>query len=437
MAHHDTIAAIATAPGQGGIGIIRISGDSTQAIAAQLLGKPPQPRHAHFTSYHDATDDLIDQGILLFFAKPASFTGEDVVELQIHGGPVVLDRLLKHVIHLGCRQARAGEFSERAFLNDRIDLLQAEAIADLISAESEQSARAAAHSLQGDFSGKIQSLLQALTQLRIHVESALDFPEEEIDFIADEAIARQLEAVIKSTEEIKLSSRQGKLLSEGLNIVITGKPNAGKSSLLNALAGFDSAIVSDQPGTTRDVIREKIQLEGVPLHIIDTAGMRESSDDIEQEGVRRAKAEIERADIVIRVVDSLLQDDDEPIPGEILVRNKIDLGEQAAGREADRISLSARSGEGMQLLKDCILDRAGYDSAVQQEGLFTARQRHVDAINRLHDHLDEAGNSLARGDGEIMAEELRQAQNILAEITGEFSSDDLLGRIFSEFCIGK
>ena len=440
MADSDTIAAIATAPGKGGIGIIRLSGPKALSIAGTFLGKQPVDRYAHFCSFRDAQGELIDQGLVICFRAPASFTGEDVVELQAHGGPVVLDSLLRRVISLGCRQARAGEFSERAFLNDRIDLVQAEAIADLIAAESEQSARAAMRSLKGDFSARIQQLLQQLTQLRVHVESALDFPEEEIDFLADEAISQQLEQVIAALDLIADSSRQGKLLSEGLKVVIAGKPNAGKSSLLNALAGMDSAIVSDVPGTTRDVIRERIQIEGVPLHIVDTAGLRESDDRIEQEGVRRARKEMEDADLLIRVMDVTLDeceataDDD---PASIQVYNKTDLARRPAAREGNRIWLSARTGDGIELLKQAVLDHAGYQAASQFEGTFSARQRHTDAIERVGHQLGLAGDALSRGEGEIMAEELRLAQAALAEVTGEFRADDLLGKIFSEFCIGK
>lgn len=436
MTHGDTIAAIATAPGQGGIGIIRVSGKTSHEIAVTFLGRDPQPRYAHYVTFTDQQDDVIDQGLLLFFPGPASFTGEDVVELQIHGGPAVLDRLLKRVIALGCRQARAGEFSERAFLNDRIDLVQAEAIADLISAESEQAARAAVHSLQGQFSSHINDTLQQLTHLRMYVEAALDFPEEEIDFLADDKIKQDLKQVQSRVKELIDSSRQGRIISEGLDIALTGAPNAGKSSLLNAMAGFDSAIVSDQPGTTRDVIRERITLQGVPLHIIDTAGIRDSDDSIEQEGVRRAIQAVESADMVIRIIDATTE---EVVTGDedILVINKIDLTDSVARRESNKVWISARHGHGIAELTECILEKAGYDTSAQDEGRFSARTRHTETIDRIQTLLLNARAALETGDGEIMAEELRMAQNEMATITGEFRADDLLGKIFSEFCIGK
>jgi tRNA modification GTPase len=332
-------------------------------------------------------------------------------------------------------------FSERAFLNNKIDLVQAEAIADLIAAESEQSANAAMHSLQGDFSNAINRLLEELTNLRVHVESALDFPEEEIDFLADDAINTKLQHVIQQIEVIKHSSQQGRLLNEGLRVVITGRPNAGKSSLLNALAGTDSAIVSEIAGTTRDVLREKIQIEGVPLHIIDTAGMREASNSIEQEGVRRAQKEIAQADIIINVVDISTAGsvDAAANANEIVVLNKIDLIDPSEMRDVKGIKLSVKTGAGMEALKQQILQTAGYAMpAGQHSGMFTARRRHLEAINITQQHLAAADTALNKNKaGELMAEELRLAQNALAEITGEFSSDDLLGKIFSEFCIGK
>ena len=442
MAAPDTIAAIATAPGQGGVGIIRLSGAAVRPIARQLLGKLPQARYATLSRFQDATGEPIDQGIALFFPAPASFTGEDILELHAHGGPVVLDRLLKRVMQLGARAARAGEFSERAFLNGKIDLLQAEAIADLIAAESEQSAKAAAHSLQGEFSASIDALLQQLIELRMHVESALDFPEEEIDFLADEDIANRLDAARQQLQVIQNSSRQGRLLNEGLKVVISGKPNAGKSSLLNLLAGSDSAIVSDIPGTTRDVLREKIQIQGVPLHIVDTAGLREASDVIEQEGVRRARNEIEQADIVLTVIDASTQTP----PGhcrhnEILVLNKIDLLASPPQAETadDRVWLSAKTGQGLNQLQQAVLQKAGYsEQALSTTGIYSARRRHLQAMAQTAEHLSLAHEALHKEQaGEVMAEELRLAQQALSEITGAFSNDDLLGKIFSEFCIGK
>jgi len=443
MSHQDTIAAIATAPGQGGIGIVRISGKKVLSIAQTILHRSPEPRYAHYTNFNNADEEVIDQGLVLYFAKPNSFTGEDVLELQGHGGPVVLDRILKRVIELGARHARAGEFSERAYLNNKIDLAQAEAIADLIAAESEQSAKAAIHSLQGEFSHSINQLVEQITSLRVHVESALDFPEEEIDFLADKVIADKLSAIQQQLSQVKKSCKQGALLREGLRVVITGKPNAGKSSLLNQLAGLESAIVSDVPGTTRDVLREHIQIQGIPLHIIDTAGMRESTDAIEKEGVRRAQKEIEQADIILHLIDASTYDApsyeiESGNRKQIVVYNKVDLTELAIHSEDSAVWISAKTGEGIDELKALLLKTMGIDSASQQEGLFSARTRHVAAIIKAEKHLLLASDALHRQQaGEIMAEELRLTQNELSGITGAFSSDDLLGKIFSEFCIGK
>ncbi len=441
MSTPDTIAAIATAPGQGGIGVIRISGGNTNQIARSLLGDLPKPRYARYASFRDADNEVIDQGIALYFPAPNSFTGEDVLELQGHGGPVVLDRLLKRVIELGARPARAGEFSERAFLNDKIDLVQAEAIADLIAAESEQSAKAAIHSLQGEFSASIDTLLQQLIELRMHVESTLDFPEEEIDFLADDIIKQKLQALVDQLQVIQNNSKQGRLLNEGLKVVISGKPNAGKSSLLNLLAGRDSAIVSDIPGTTRDVLREKIQIQGVPLHIVDTAGLREASDVIEQEGVRRAQKEMQQADILLTVIDATTDDvSPDAKPNEIQVLNKIDLlRNNKDDAHNSVVKLSAKTGEGLERLQQKILQLAGYNNQPgQNTGIYTARRRHLQALEKTAEHLEQAQHALLVDQaGEVMAEELRQAQNSLSEITGAFSSDDLLGKIFSEFCIGK
>ena len=441
MSELDTIAAIATAPGQGGIGVIRISGQNVLSIAQALLSKTPKPRYAQYANFNNANDEIIDQGLVLYFAKPNSFTGEDVLELQGHGGPVVLNQLLKRVIDLGARQARAGEFSERAYLNNKIDLTQAEAIADLIAAESEQSAKAAMHSLQGEFSSTVNQLVEQITLLRMHVESALDFPEEEIDFLGDKVIAEKLSSVQQQLRQVKKTCKQGALLREGMRVVITGKPNAGKSSLLNQLAGLDSAIVSDVPGTTRDVLREHIQIDGIPLHIIDTAGLRESKDAIEQEGVRRAQKEIEQADIVLHLVDASktkIQKIEKEITNQIVVFNKVDLTDLEVRSEKNTIWLSAKTGEGFDELKKLLLKIMEVDSISQQEGMFSARTRHVIAIKNAEDHLVLASDALHNQKaGEIMAEELRLTQNELSSITGEFSSDDLLGKIFSEFCIGK
>ncbi len=451
--YKDTIAAIATPSGQGGVGIIRISGDKAPEIAEKISGLCPAPRYAHYGNFSDKNQTIIDSGLTLYFKKPFSFTGEDVIELHAHGGPIVLDILLKEILLYDVRPARAGEFSERAYLNDKIDLTQAEAIADLIAADSEQAARAATRSMQGEFSNVIMQLVEELTQLRIHVESALDFPEEEIDFLADTAISNKLEQVKQKLQDVKKSAQQGRLLKEGMTVVIAGKPNAGKSSLLNQLAGQESAIVTDIPGTTRDILREHIQIDGLPLHIIDTAGLRDSDDVVEQEGVKRAKQMIENADRVLFVVDI----DDEEIDkkqmmadsvpeniGVTTVHNKIDKHKRSAeitenetgGHEKTEIYLSAKTGEGIELLKQHLKNCMGYQQ--KTEGQFIARRRHLDAIDTAEEHLEIADKNLnVLKAGELMAEELRIAQEALASITGEFSSDDLLGRIFSDFCIGK
>ncbi len=441
--NNDTIAAIATPSGQGGVGIIRISGSKAAEVAEKISGLCPAPRYAHYGDFTGNDKIVIDSGLTLYFKKPFSFTGEDVVEFQAHGGPVVLDLLLKEILQYDVRPARAGEFSERAFLNDKIDLTQAEAIADLIAADSESAARAATRSMQGEFSAVIHQLVEALTHLRIHVESALDFPEEEIDFLADDAIAEQLANVRSKLQQVKTSAQQGRLLKEGMTVVIAGKPNAGKSSLLNQLAGQDTAIVTDVPGTTRDVLREHIQIDGLPLHIIDTAGLRESEDVVEQEGVKRAKQMIDEADRVLLVVD--INDSDRisiaDLPaavGVTTVFNKIDNSDQSPRlqEEPAEIYLSAKTGDGIELLKQHLKNCMGYQQ--KNEGQFIARRRHLDAIDIADEHLKLADKNLHHLQaGELLAEELRIAQESLASITGEFSSDDLLGRIFSDFCIGK
>lgn len=447
MAEQETIAAVATPPGQGGVGIVRISGKQARYIAGQLLAKNISPRHAHYLPFLDENNKTIDSGIALFFEGPHSFTGEDVLELQAHGGPFVLDILLKRVLSLGARPARAGEFSERAFLNDKIDLAQAEAIADLIAAESHEAARAAMHSLNGEFSKEINILVEQLTQLRIHVEAALDFPEEEIDFLADKAIEKKLKTVTEKLQQVKASAKQGRLLKEGMTVVIAGKPNAGKSSLLNQLSGQDTAIVTNIPGTTRDILREHIQIDGLPLHIIDTAGLRESEDIVEKEGIRRALKEIEKADRLLYVMDSDSAEEEKEVInnfsaklGITFVRNKIDENNLAAGikeksEKITEIYLSAKTGEGVDLLKQHLKECMGFETRV--EGKYMARRRHLEAIEAAEQHLASAELNLEYRHGELVAEELSLAQNQLAGITGEFSSDDLLGRIFSDFCIGK
>ena len=452
MMSNDTIAAVATASGQGGVGIIRVSGPQATSVAETISGLCPAPRYAHYGVFSDKDKNIIDSGLTLFFKKPFSFTGEDVIEFHAHGGPVVLDLLLKEILRYDVRPARAGEFTERAFLNDKIDLAQAEAIADLIAADSEQAARAAMRSMQGEFSAVIHSLVEDLTKLRIYVESALDFPEEEIDFLADDAIADSLRQVQQRLQEVKVSARQGRLLKEGMTVVIAGKPNAGKSSLLNKLAGQEAAIVTEIPGTTRDILREHIQIDGLPLHIIDTAGLRESDDIVEQEGVKRAMQIIETADRVLFVVDINDSSNDRysvdmNVPDDIgvtVIYNKIDsTGVSAEIKETVRsdsvekeIYLSAKTGDGIDLLKNHLKDCMGYQQ--KNEGQFIARRRHLDAIDIAEGHLAIAHTNLHQLQaGELLAEELRLSQEALSSITGEFSSDDLLGRIFSDFCIGK
>jgi tRNA modification GTPase len=443
----DTIAAIATPPGQGGVGIVRVSGPQVISIAQAILGHCPQPRNAEYLSFNDDTGSVIDKGIALYFKQPNSFTGEDVLELHGHGGQVVLDLLLQQTIKHGARVARAGEFSERAFLNEKIDLAQAEAIADLIAAESEDAARAAIRSLKGEFSASIHTLVEQLVQLRMYVEAALDFPEEEIDFLADKAVAEKLNAINTQVTRVFESAKQGCLLKEGMTVVIAGKPNAGKSSLLNQLAQSETAIVTDIPGTTRDVLREHIQIDGLPLHVIDTAGLRESEDVIEQEGVKRAWKEIEKCDRLLYVIDSqtkevLPEDIYKQIPeatGLSLVFNKTDLSkEENRVVEKDNnteIYLSASTGEGIDLLRQHLKQCMGYER--HTEGQFIARRRHLTAMNNASGHLNKAMQCLKDNTGELLAEELKLAQNELSSITGEFSSEDLLGRIFADFCIGK
>lgn len=449
----DTIVAQATPPGRGGVGIIRLSGPRALALAEQMLGFTPTPRHAHFAAFMNPQREQIDEGIVLYFPAPNSFTGEDAVEFQGHGGPVILDLLLQELIALGARPARPGEFSERAFLNDKLDLAQAEAIADLIDSASEQAARCALRSLQGAFSQRIHELVEALIQLRIYVEAAIDFPEEEIDFLADGKVLADLQTILSRLDGVRQEARQGSLLREGMTVVIAGRPNAGKSSLLNALAGRETAIVTDIEGTTRDVLREHIHLDGMPLHIIDTAGLRDAPDEVERIGIDRAWAEIRRADRILMMVDSTRSATTDPLSlwpelGEqlddlshvTLIRNKADLSnepvriEQAG--EHTLIALSARSGDGVELLRTHLKEVMGFGATT--EGGFMARRRHIEALERARELLQTGLEQLQlHGAGELLAEDLRQAQQALGEITGEFSSDDLLGRIFSSFCIGK
>ncbi len=443
----DTIAAIATPPGRGGVGIVRVSGPEARRVAEAMLGHVPSPRRAEFLPFRDEHGEVLDEGIALFFENPHSFTGEDVLELQGHGGPVVLDRILQTVLRHGARPARPGEFSERAFLNDKIDLAQAEAIADLIEAGSEQAARSAMQSLQGVFSDWVHATVASLTELRMFVESAIDFSEEEIDFLADERIGERIDALLDEFARVMTSARQGQLLREGMHIVLAGQPNTGKSSLLNALAGRESAIVTDIPGTTRDVLREEIHIDGLPLHIIDTAGLRESEDVVEREGIRRTWQAIERADCILLLLDDRTgftaadRDILERLPHGprvLKLRNKIDLSGAEPGwtDDGETLRLSAKTGAGLPLLRDALKVQVGYEGA--SEGVFMARRRHLDALERARDHV-LAGREQLRDNraGELLAEELRLAQQALGEITGEVTADDLLGRIFASFCIGK
>lgn len=451
---NDTIAAQATPAGRGGVGIIRLSGPAALAIVCELTGRTEfTPRYAQFCRFRSAAGDVLDEGIVLYFPAPHSFTGEEVVELQGHGGPVVMASLLRRVVQLGCRIAQPGEFSQRAFLNDKIDLAQAEAIADLIDAASEQSARSALRSLQGAFSDRINSLVEQLIHLRMYVEAAIDFPEEEIDFLADGKVLQDLDVIRTQLQQVLQEANRGVLMKEGMKVVLAGKPNAGKSSLLNALSGRESAIVTAIAGTTRDVLREHIHIDGMPLHITDTAGLRESSDEVEQEGIRRAWHEIQQADRILMLVDardvgyatdpatvwpefiSALPD----LSRLTLVINKIDLTSQKFEylvQSPPVIRLSAKTGAGVDLLREHLKSIMGYGG--EAEGSFTARQRHVESIEKAQRALEQGRDQLVQsGAGELLAEDLRLAQEHLGEITGKFTPDDLLGRIFSSFCVGK
>ncbi|BFM50131.1 tRNA uridine-5-carboxymethylaminomethyl(34) synthesis GTPase MnmE [Marinomonas sp. THO17] len=449
----DTIAAQATAPGRGGVGIIRLSGPYSLAIAKRIIGFEPKPRYAHYGPFKQADGEQLDMGLAIYFPGPNSFTGEDVFELQGHGGPVIMDMLLSYCLSLGARLARPGEFSERAFMNDKMDLTQAEAIADLIDSTSEQAAKCALRSLQGAFSKRVDELVEALIHLRIYVEAAIDFPEEEIDFIGDGKVASQLADIQHKLQSVLKEANQGALLREGMNVVIAGRPNAGKSSLLNALSGKESAIVTNIEGTTRDVLREQIHLDGMPLHIIDTAGLRDSPDEVERIGIQRAWDEIHKADRILMMVDSQSVDSKDPhqIWPEFmaqlghskhltLIRNKVDLTQGHIGIEEHQgipvISLSAKTGEGVTTLTEHLKKVMGFDSTT--EGGFIARRRHIEALNKANRFLAAGHEQLhGYGAGELLAEDLKEAQQALSEITGAFTSDDLLGRIFGSFCIGK
>jgi tRNA modification GTPase len=455
----ETIVAIATGATRAGIGVVRVSGPGVRAIAVALAGRLPRPRIATLVRLREADGETIDSALVLYFAAPASFTGEEVLEIHAHGSPVVLERLVARCVALGARHARAGEFSERAFLNGKLDLVQAEAVADLIAAGSLAQARAALRSLDGAFSSRVNGLFEALVGLRVYVEAAIDFPEEEIDFLADGEVLRMLRTLRGDLDALLVEARQGQRLRDGLHVVIIGRPNAGKSSLLNALAGRERAIVTAIPGTTRDVLEATVQIGAVELTLVDTAGLRVSDDPVEAEGIRRARAELARADLALLVVDASRRSDElaadlaalaaeGPAEAERLVlANKWDL--VPAPEQSDRLTalgassddprtvlpISAASGEGLDTLRAALAERAG---ATEAGGSFSARARHVAALESVAAHLAEGERQLidARA-GELLAEELRAAQRHLGEITGAYTSDDLLGAIFSSFCIGK
>lgn len=448
----DTIAALATPSGSGGIGVIRISGSKALEIASKILHISPTPRFAHYGSFFDANSEAIDQGIALYFPGPNSFTGENVLELQGHGGSVVMDMLLQRALELGARMAKPGEFSERAYLNDKLDLAQAEAIADLINSNTTHAARCALRSLQGAFSKQITAISDQLLHLRMYVEAAIDFPEEEIDFLADSKLHKDLDQLSEQFCQLIEKTHQGQLIQEGMHVVIAGPPNAGKSSLLNTLAGRDAAIVTSTAGTTRDTIREHISINGMPLHITDTAGLRDTDDEIEKEGIKRAKSAIEQADMVLVVLDANahpLERDIERILQPIklvnsnipttIIKNKIDLTGDTPSitpGETTVIKLSAQTDCGIHLLKDHLSQFMGRDA--NSEATFTARRRHVDALNKSYQYLLTGIQQLKTlSAGELLAEDLKLAHRSLGEITGQVSADDMLGAIFSQFCIGK
>ena len=451
----DTICAVATPSGRGGVSIIRTSGKKSLAVAEALVGFSPRARHAHYGPFHASTGEVIDTGITLYFPGPDSFTGEDVVEFHAHGGPFIVDLLLKELLDRGLRLARPGEFSERAFLNDKIDLAQAEAIADLIDSQSTDAARFAVRSLQGEFSRLVNDLVAAIIELRSYVEAAIDFSDEEVDFLAEGEVSERLDGIRARLDSVLAQARQGSIMKEGLTVVIAGEPNAGKSSLLNILAGQSRAIVTEIAGTTRDTLREHISIDGMPLHIIDTAGLRDSSDIVEQEGIRRAWQEIQEADLVLLVIDSTREWDRSSSAiwrdlGPILasgktifeVYNKTDLSgyKLPVARDDDEnitcVCLSAKTGEGVDELKTALKEFAGLNTSV--EGGFIARRRHLDALARSLESLEAAREQLlVHKAGELVAEDLKKAHQALETITGSFSADDLLGEIFSSFCIGK
>ncbi len=444
----DTIAAVATPPGRGGVGIIRLSGKDAQSIATAITHKVPCSHQALFCQFFDNGDEIIDFGYVIYFKAPRSFTGEDVLELQGHGGPVVMDLLLKRAVECGARLAEPGEFSKRAFLNDKMDLVQAEAVSDLIAASNETSARLAQRSLQGRFSKEVNLLLEALIGLRVYVEAALDFPEEEIDFLSDTRVINDLEHLAETVKQLLINARQGAVIREGLEVVIAGKPNAGKSTLINQLSGQETAIVTDIPGTTRDVVREQIIIDDLPLHLVDTAGLRESNDIVELEGIKRARKAVLNADLVLLMIDGsrpydihteLSNVETASVKKTITIINKADLINTTSleKTEGPVVSLSAKTGDGIDKLKALIKSKAGLTKSIE-EGAFMARRRHVDALEQAQSSLKQGFTNLEEYKaGELLAEDLRDAQKALGEITGDFSADDLLGEIFSSFCIGK
>ena len=421
---------------------MRLSGTSTERIARAMLGSLPEPRTATLRTFRDAAGDAVDTGIALYFPAPTSFTGESMLELHGHGGPTLVATLVDAAVALGARHATAGEFTQRAFLHGKLDLAQAEAIADLIRSGTAQAARAALRSLSGAFSRSVEALAAELIRLRMFVEAAIDFPEEEIDFLSDAALAESLDACATAFERLRADARHGRVLRDGYRVVIVGKPNAGKSSLLNLLSGQEAAIVTEVAGTTRDILRERIDIDGLAVELVDTAGLREDPDRVEAEGIRRARDALSHADAVLWIQDATDPDAGrvgEALPAGVpvtIVRNKIDLTDETAGERDGNVWLSARTGEGVDALRARIRSLAGYED--RGEGAFTARRRHVEALRRAAAHFDAGRKALTETRaGEVLAEELRLAHDALGEITGAFTSDDLLGKIFSDFCIGK
>jgi tRNA modification GTPase len=446
MQNRDTIAAIATASGAGGIGVVRVSGALSQSIASEILNHCPTPRLAAYLPFYDANQELIDRGIAIFYQNPHSYTGEDVLELQAHGGTALMQILLARCIELGARQAEPGEFTRRAYLNDKIDLAQAEAVADVINASTIEAARSAVRSLSGEFSNSINLVLAQLINLRMYVEACLDFPEEEIDFISQGKVAEKLSAIATQLKLVFAKAKQGSLLREGMHVILIGQPNVGKSSLMNQLSGEEVAIVTPIAGTTRDALKSLIQINGLPLHIVDTAGLRETNDEVEKIGIARTYRALENAQVALLLVDAAhgIGDNEKSILtrlpqeiGKIWVHNKIDnTNESAKIVEIDgekHIYLSAKTGEGVELLKQHLLNIVGYQQ--NAEGVYMARARHLEALKQVDEHLQSAKKNIHQV--ELFAEELRLAQETLGSITGEFTSDDLLGEIFSKFCIGK